>query len=157
LEKAIRAHLEKLADSHPELKIHMELAKDGQQIPEQHRLALYRIYQHAVNNVVRHAQAANLFTRLRLEKELVVLEIEDDGKGFELPARWIKLAREGHLGLVGTLERAQAIGGQLRISTSPGKGTLIQVTVPRSQGNGNSSIGVKNETPDLTLTGPSTV
>jgi signal transduction histidine kinase len=132
LEKAIRAYLEKLSEKQAELTIHMELANDGQSIPEHQRLALFRIFQHSVNNVIRHAEAKNLTVRWNLMEDQAVLEIEDDGRGFELPTRWIKLAREGHLGLVGTLERAQAIGGQLHISTSPGQGTLIQVTVPRT-------------------------
>ncbi len=132
LEKAIRAYLEKLAEKQSDLHILMELTSDGQVIPEHQRLALFRIFQHSVNNVIRHAEAKNLTVRWNLTSDQAILEIEDDGKGFELPTRWIKLAREGHLGLVGTLERAQAIGGQLHISTSPGQGTLIQVTVPRT-------------------------
>jgi signal transduction histidine kinase len=63
------------------------------------------------------------------------LEIRDNGQGFELPARWIQLARKGHLGLVGTAERAEALGGKLKILSSPGQGTTIRVTVPRSSTN----------------------
>ena len=57
---------------------------------------------------------------LSIDAENVILEINDDGKGFELPARWIELTREDHLGLVGTAERAQAINARLTIETAPG-------------------------------------
>jgi PAS domain S-box-containing protein len=133
LEKAIQAHIESLRLSYPELQIQLDLMPDGQMLPERVRLALYRIYQHSVSNVLRHAEAKRLRISLSIDAEQVVLEIEDDGRGFDLPARWIKLAREGHLGLVGTSERVRAIGGNLKIKTERGKGTLIQVSVPRGQ------------------------
>lgn len=50
----------------------------------------------------------------------VVLEVQDDGRGFEAPQRWIELARQGELGLVETLERAEAIGGQMKVVSAPG-------------------------------------
>jgi signal transduction histidine kinase len=50
-----------------------------------------------------------------------------------VPARWIGLVRQGHLGLVGAAERAELIGGRFKVVSAPGKGTTIQVTVPRNQ------------------------
>jgi signal transduction histidine kinase len=58
------------------------------------------------------------------------LEIKDDGRGFEVPGRLIHLARQGHLGLVGAAERAEAVGGKMEIISKPGAGTLIRVEVP---------------------------
>ena len=58
-----------------------------------------------------------------------VLEIEDDGAGFEIPRDWLLLARKGHLGLVGMRERAQAAGGDLEIVSAPGKGTRLTARV----------------------------
>lgn len=133
LEKAIHAHVESLRNSYPELQIRLDLMPDGQLLPERVRLALYRIYQHSVSNVLRHSEAKQLRISLSIDAEQVVLEIEDDGRGFDLPSRWVNLAREGHLGLVGTSERVRAIGGNLEIKTDRGKGTLIRVTVPRDQ------------------------
>lgn len=49
---------------------------------------------------------------------------------FEMPERWVELARQGHLGLVGMLERAETINGQLQVVSTPGKGTAIRVAVP---------------------------
>ena len=130
LEHAILSHLEQFHEIYPEIGIHSDLMPDGQILDERLRLALFRIYQHAVSNIARHAQAENLWVRLALKKQSVTLEIKDDGIGFDLPNRWVELAREGHLGLVGTRERVEAIGGNLIITTKPGKGTRIQVIVP---------------------------
>jgi two-component system sensor histidine kinase UhpB len=63
-----------------------------------------------------------------------MLQIEDDGQGFELPSRWAELAREGHLGLVGMVERIRAVDGRASISSAPGKGTSIRVTMARNEG-----------------------
>ena len=134
LEQAILSHLEQFHGIYPEIDIHSDLMPDGQVLDERLRMALFRIYQHAVSNIARHAQAENLWVRLDLKEQAVTLEIKDDGIGFNLPKRWVELARKGHLGLVGTRERVEAIGGKLIIATKPGKGTRIQVIVPINKG-----------------------
>lgn len=130
LEKTILSHAEEFQSSHPELQIELSLAQDGQALSEQIRIVLFRIYQEALNNILRHAQASSVWVRFWLNEEQAVLEVQDNGIGFELPNRWIKLARQGHLGLVGAIERAKEVGGSLEITSAPGQGTLIQAIVP---------------------------
>ncbi|HEX6304959.1 MAG TPA: PAS domain S-box protein [Anaerolineales bacterium] len=131
LEKAIREHASNFQKAHPEINLNLELTKDDQQLPERLRLALFRVYQNAVSNIVRHAQAENVSICFELHEEECTLEIKDDGKGFEVPSRWVKFARKGHLGLVGMVERIKAVGGHTHITSAPGEGTSIQVRVPR--------------------------
>jgi signal transduction histidine kinase len=83
--------------------------------------------------VVRHAEAANVTVRFQWDEDQIVLEVEDDGRGFEVPRRWIGLAREGHLGLVGAAERAELIGGHFQVFSTPGKGTRVRVRAPRTK------------------------
>ena len=130
LEKAIRSHAEHFQDTQPNLHIQLSLMPDGQSLPEQVRLALFRIYQVALINVVRHARATRVVVRLNLNGRSVSLEIQDDGCGFNVPQRRIELARQGHLGLIGAAERAEAVGGSLKVESRPGQGTLIRVNVP---------------------------
>lgn len=130
LEQAILSHMEYFQELHPELKVHLELDPDGQTLEEKVRLVLFRIYQNAVSNVVRHARAENIWIHLDLNDRQVSLEIKDDGIGFELPGRWVELARRGHLGLVGIRERVEAIGGTLKVNSQEGQGTVIRVVVP---------------------------
>jgi PAS domain S-box-containing protein len=130
LEKAIRSHADKFCLEYPQLIMNLDLSPDGQLLPEAVRLALFRIYQQILVNVVRHANASQVWVRFKLQDEQAFLEIEDDGDGFEAPSRWIDLVREGHLGLAGAAERAEAIGGKLEVKTSPGHGTLIRVLAP---------------------------
>ena len=128
LEKAIRSHADGFRKEHPDIDLRLHLMSDGQSLPERQRLALFRIYQQALVNVVRHSAATQVDVRFIHTPEETVLEIQDNGVGFQAPERWITLAREGHLGLVGASERAEAIGGKLEVITSPGEGALIRVT-----------------------------
>ena len=131
LEKAIRAHVRRFQAQFPQLNLMMDLDADEQRLPERIRLALYRIFQQALDNVARHAQANNVRISLRLAAEEVQLKVIDDGLGFTLPRQWIDFAREGRIGLLDAIERAEAIGGRLEVTSAPGAGTLVLVTVRR--------------------------
>lgn len=130
LEKAIRSHIETVHRADPDLEVGLDLMADDQNLPEGLRLALFRIYQHAASNVVRHAHAKHLQVEFRFDREQAELVIRDDGSGFDLPPKWEQLAQNGHFGLVGAAERVEAIGGQLSVESAPGKGTEIRVRVP---------------------------
>ena len=138
LEKAIHSHARAFQESHPEIKLILELMPDRQGLPENIRLALFRIYQASLTNVLRHARAQQVDVYFSYDEQQVILEIRDDGEGFVVPARWINLARQGHLGLVSAHERAQAVGGQFIVESAPGHGTLVRVVVPRQNGLPNS-------------------
>lgn len=131
LEVAIRSHATKFQDAHPELQVELDLMHDGQLIPERDRLALFRIYQEVLNNVVKHAQACWVFVLLHLHAETIVLEVRDDGRGFDVPLRWVDLARQGHFGLLGIAERVGLIGGQMEVLSAPKEGTMVRVTILR--------------------------
>jgi PAS domain S-box-containing protein len=130
LEKTIRSHLTKFRDVHPELNIEVHLENDGNHLPDRTRLALFRVYQNTLANILRHAEAKNVKIDLHIDEEQAVLIIIDDGRGFRVPSRWVELARNGHFGLVGMQERVEAIGGHLDVQSDVGKGTTIQVNVP---------------------------
>jgi signal transduction histidine kinase len=89
--------------------------------------ATFRIFQECLTNVIRHAQAKLVCVTLRQEDEKIVLVVEDDGIGFCESELSNTL---GSLGLLGMKERAQACGGDVLISSSPGNGTTITVRVP---------------------------
>jgi signal transduction histidine kinase len=105
-------------------------AEPGQdRLPGAVELALYRVAQEALTNVVRHAHATRasvVFVRREHEMTLVV---EDDGHGFDWDA--IRARPEpGRLGLTGMRERLALVGGQLVVDAAPGDGTSLKATVP---------------------------
>ncbi|HMM77758.1 MAG TPA: histidine kinase [Gammaproteobacteria bacterium] len=88
---------------------------------------VFRIVQEALTNVARHAQATSVSVRLRTDRRACLLDIEDDGRGFD-PAT----VRRGH-GLLGIDERVRAMGGSLSLATAPGRGTKFAITIPLSE------------------------
>lgn len=92
-------------------------------------IALFRIAQEAMTNVVKHAQATQVSVVLETEEHRVRLSIADDGVGIRT-AQSLGANRQ-HWGLLGMEERAQAIGGRYRIESQPGGGTRIIVEVAR--------------------------
>lgn len=131
LEKAIRAHVRTLQRAHPHLNASLDLASDGQELPEHLRHSLFRIYQSAVTNVLRHANATQLWVTFKLQDAKVMLEVRDDGRGFNVPKSWLTLARSRHFGLLGISEWAEAIEADLTVDSQPGKGTTVRVVAPR--------------------------
>ena len=93
--------------------------------PAQTALALYRIAQEALTNVRRYAQARRVQLRLRVEGDQLVLEVEDDGVGFDPAA-----PNHNSHGLAGMAHRMQMLAGHLEIDSRPGRGTRITARVP---------------------------
>ena len=95
-------------------------------LPPDAAINVFRIVQEALTNVVKHAEASSVSVRLfaRTGHDELVLEIEDDGRGFDAAA-----ARRG-LGLVGIEERVRAVGGSLRLTAAPGRGTRYEIFIP---------------------------
>ena len=92
-------------------------------------LALYRIVQEAVTNAATHANVSEAAVTLRSTEGVIIAEIQDEGCGFELPDP-DAAPDDGHIGLVGMRERAEAVGGTLTVETSPGRGTTVRAAVP---------------------------
>jgi signal transduction histidine kinase len=89
-------------------------------------LCVYRVAQEALTNVVRHAGARRVAVALVREADRLVLRVADDGRG--LGPAGAEPVRG--LGLRSAAERAEAVGGVLTVTSRPGAGTTVQVTVP---------------------------
>lgn len=92
-------------------------------------LALYRLAQEMLNNVIHHAQASQATLALAYSPENVMLTVSDAGCGFMVPDNPAEFAPSGHFGLLGMHERAELIGAQLDIRSAIGQGTQISVTL----------------------------
>ena len=93
------------------------------ELPDEVQVALYRIAQEALNNVVKHAQASHAAVDLYNEPDRVTLYVRDDGRGFD-PNE----VKAGRMGLGIMRERAEGIGAQFALQSQPGEGTEISVT-----------------------------
>jgi signal transduction histidine kinase len=103
-----------------------ELTVEGERrLPIVIEQELYRIAQEALNNVMKHARAQQVTIRLQFTDKTVCLQVRDDGIGFDpLIAR-----NAGGVGLRSFEERAAKVGGQVTLESSPGKGTLVTVSI----------------------------
>jgi signal transduction histidine kinase len=88
--------------------------------------AIYRVVQEALHNVAKHAQAKNVSIQMAREQGSVKLLVEDDGIGFTQKG----VSRGRSFGLAGMRERIAALGGTVRLRSSKGRGTRIEVIVP---------------------------
>jgi signal transduction histidine kinase/HAMP domain-containing protein len=94
-------------------------------LPSEVEDALLRICQESLTNIRRHAAASRAEVELSFTNDSVTLRVRDDGAGFD-PS----LPHEGTFGLIGMSERAHQCGGSTLVSSEPGNGTLVQVTIP---------------------------
>jgi signal transduction histidine kinase len=132
LAKTIRSHADSFQALHPELHVGVELALD-ENLPENIRIALFRIYKDALLNVLEHAHATHVMIRFGMDADQVFLEIQDDGEGFQIPEDWVQMVHQGSLGIADSMERALSIGGALQINSVSGSGTTIRVEIPQAQ------------------------
>ena len=89
---------------------------------------LYRIAQEALHNTVKHARASKIELRLQQMNDVVMLEVCDNGRGFNATASF-----PGHLGLHSMQERVRSLGGELQIESVPGQGTCIRAHFPKPE------------------------
>jgi signal transduction histidine kinase len=103
----------------------MEMGKQG---------VIFYIIEEAVNNARKHASAMHIWVRLRpFETGIALLEIEDDGQGFDVAAVNNSYDQRGSLGMINLRERTELVNGLLNIDSAPKKGTRIQVYIPLTE------------------------
>jgi signal transduction histidine kinase len=103
----------------------MEMGKQG---------VIFYIIEEAATNSRKHSNAVHIWVRLRpFETNIALLEIEDDGLGFDVEAVNKSYDKRGSLGMVNLRERTELVNGLLNIDSAPGKGTRIQVYIPLSE------------------------
>jgi signal transduction histidine kinase len=100
-------------------------------LTEARQQAVYRIAQEAVHNALRHAAAARVDVSMLSHNGSVVLEVRDDGAGFDPSSALGSAQGSGRrLGLASMRERARAAGGRLDVTSEPGRGTTVRLEVP---------------------------
>ena len=129
LATAIRAELERLGAEHGvDCRLHSD--ENLPAAPGEIATVAYRIVQEAVGNALEHANAAAITVRLGTAGDELLLEIRDDGSGFDLEAAELRAAAAGQLGLLFMRERARQYGGSLKLETRAGLGTTVSARLP---------------------------
>ncbi len=127
LPTALRAHVD-AACAKAGLRAELALPEDGAPMPKEIAIALFRIVQEGITNVIRHAGAQSVSLRFTLERDACRITLADDGHGFDAADpkfRW------SH-GITGMRQRVRALGGRFELESAPGVGTTLHVLIPRS-------------------------
>jgi len=125
LEDTLRKEVEMVARTHgTDIQLEVEPGFGRGDPGGEHELALLRIAHEALHNAVRHAHAEHVVVRLAGNERARLIEVTDDGIGFDPDAAEV---RSRHLGLTSMEERARELHGRLKIRSSPGQGTTVRI------------------------------
>lgn len=108
-----------------EVDCDVQLPESG--LPPAIETSCYRVVQETLTNITRHAHPSHVQVRLRTEGGVATVRVRDDGRGFD-PEAAIRAGRSR--GLVGMRERAELLGGELRIQSAPGEGATVTAVIP---------------------------
>lgn len=108
------------------LEVDFQQSGQERRLTREVELALYRIAQEALNNVVHHAKADHAVLQIAFDKD-IKLEVTDNGIGFTVPKSPTDFAPSGHFGLLGMRERADLIGARLEVQSEAGRGTRLSI------------------------------
>jgi len=108
--------------------VSVDVTGDPVQLSSELKTSLFRVIQEALTNVIKHAEAKTVNVRLVFNHDSVNMEVVDDGCGFNTD----RVGSKGRpsWGLLGMKERASLLGGNCVITSRPGKGTRVAVTIP---------------------------
>lgn len=120
-----RTNLEKAG-----IMVEIDANGDLESLAPQLNASLFRIAQEAINNILRHSEAKNVEINFAQVEGRIVVEVADDGQGFDPSSVKEKALQLHHIGLLGMQERAELIGGSTEVISEPGSGTKIVISVP---------------------------
>ncbi|MDQ6746510.1 MAG: GAF domain-containing protein [Candidatus Dormibacteraeota bacterium] len=132
LPAALESYAEQFEATNP-FEVELDLDEGMERMPPAVEQTIFSVVQEAMGNARKHARAQQLTVSLRRDGDRVVASVRDDGVGFDVEKTQESYAqRESQsLGLVNMVERAERIGGKLKLESAPGNGTTISISVPR--------------------------
>ncbi len=112
------------------IKARVEVTGEEKEMPPQIEIALFRVVQEAITNIAKHAEAHNVLLNVEFKDSAITIEIEDDGRGFDVKRLSQQVGESQAVGLLGMRERIELLGGKFHIESQPRQGTHITVEVP---------------------------
>ncbi len=130
LSAALRWYAGKIEERYP-LRINVEIGGEERALDDAAKIAVFRIVQEALNNVLKHSEAKHAEIDVEFTETGLRASVRDDGCGFDMNRiRVIQSSSRPSLGLAGMQERAALLGGTVAVQSRPGQGTLVEAFVP---------------------------
>ncbi|MGD9364752.1 MAG: PAS domain S-box protein [Desulfobacteraceae bacterium] len=117
-------------EKHTDIDVQLDMVNIDDRFGIDEQLILYRIFQEALSNVRKHSQARHVNVVIQKIDDCVVIQIEDDGNGFDLEETLNRPVTERGMGLLALYERARMLRGTLGLFSQKNKGTWINLTIP---------------------------
>jgi PAS domain S-box-containing protein len=121
--------------SRADVEFHLDISLESKEVSKANATSLFRITQEALTNVLRHADASNVWVTLGRQEHWIQLTVRDDGRGIK-PGDSVSPTA---LGLLGMEERAMSMGGDLSVTEDPGGGTIVRARIPAGFGKGGET------------------
>jgi signal transduction histidine kinase len=131
LEAALRDHVKSME---PDVVLRFSVEADdlASRLSPAQEILLYRVAQEAMSNLVKHSQAEHAWVKLQERSGRILLEVRDDGVGFDT-THAAESGRAGHFGILGMRERVELAGGIFELDSVQGGGTLVRAYLPRER------------------------
>lgn len=126
---ALEQYIQKLEETDP-IRFHLQIQPVDDLIDEDAQGHIFYIIEECITNARKYAQADNLWVRMGMRDDSFVVQVEDDGSGFDVAAVQDRYDERGSLGMINLHERTELLGGTIRIESAPGKGTRVTVILP---------------------------
>lgn len=134
LEAALQSMVEKMQETY-NLDVLLEITSEvASELEMDKQGVIFYIIEEAVTNARKHAEAEHIWVRLKpLQSDLALLEIQDDGLGFDVKAVNASYEHRGSLGMINLRERTDLVNGVFNLESTPGVGTHIQIAIPLTE------------------------
>jgi signal transduction histidine kinase len=130
LRAALETLVQKMHDNDPNLNVHLELDANAEKLDKDAQGMIFYVVEEAVGNARKHAQATDIWIRSTRDTATYLIEVIDNGKGFDVGKVQSNYDKRGSLGMVNMSERAEVMKAKLSIASAAGQGTHVMLRFP---------------------------
>jgi signal transduction histidine kinase len=130
LKAALETLVQKLHDTEPNLKVHLELDENAEKLDKDAQGMIFYVIEEAVGNARKHAEAADIWISARRDHDSYLIEVRDNGIGFDVGKVQANYDKRGSLGMLNMSERAEVMKAKLSIASAVGQGTRVMLRFP---------------------------
>jgi signal transduction histidine kinase len=130
LKAALETLVQKLHDTDPGLDVHLELDANAEKLDKNTQGMLFYVVEEAVGNARKHSQAKDIWIRSHAVNGDYIIEVQDNGLGFDVAKVQSNYDKRGSLGMVNMHERAEVLNAKLSIASAIGQGTRVSMRLP---------------------------
>ena len=130
LRAALETLVQKLHDTDPQLNVQLDLDRQLENLDKDAEGMIFYIIEEAVGNARKHSQAQNVWVRSLTENGAYMIEVKDDGVGFDVAAMQSTYDKRGSLGMLNMSERSEVMSAKLSIASAIGQGTRVSIRLP---------------------------